>query len=96
MVMDEQVRAAILELLPQLRELGVTSLSVFGSASRSQLRPDSDVDFLVELEVDTVGRYFDVLFMLEDKLNRKVDLAFRETLHPLIRDRVVNEAVRVA
>jgi predicted nucleotidyltransferase len=96
MVMDEQVRAAILELLPQLRELGVTSLSVFGSASRSQLRPDSDVDFLVELEVDTVGRYFDVLFLLEDKLNRKVDLAFRETLHPLIRDRVVNEAVRVA
>jgi len=95
-VMDEQVRAAILELLPQLRELGVTSLSVFGSASRSQLRPDSDVDFLVELEVDTVGRYFDVLFLLEDKLNRKVDLAFRETLHPLIRDRVVNEAVRVA
>lgn len=94
--MDEQVRAAILELLPQLRELGVTSLSVFGSASRSQLRPDSDVDFLVELEVDTVGRYFDVLFLLEDKLNRKVDLAFRETLHPLIRDRVVNEAVRVA
>jgi predicted nucleotidyltransferase len=96
MVMDEQVRTAILELLPQLRELGVTSLSVFGSASRSQLRPDSDVDFLVELEVDTVGRYFDVLFLLEDKLNRKVDLAFRETLHPLIRDRVVNEAVRVA
>jgi uncharacterized protein len=96
MVMDEQVRAAILELLPQLRELGVTSLSVFGSASRSQLRPDSDVDFLVELEVDTVGRYFDVLFLLEDKLNRKVDLAFRATLHPLIRDRVVNEAVRVA
>jgi predicted nucleotidyltransferase len=94
--MDEQVRAAILELLPQLRELGVTSLSVFGSASRSQLRPDSDVDFLVELAVDTVGRYFDVLFLLEDKLNRKVDLAFRETLHPLIRDRVVNEAVRVA
>ena len=94
--MDEQVRTVILELLPQLRELGVKSLSVFGSASRSELGPDSDVDFLVELEEDTVGRYFDVLFLLEDKLNRKVDLAFSETLHPLIRDRVVEGAIRVA
>jgi hypothetical protein len=96
MVMDEQVRTAILELLPQLRELGVTSLSVFGSASRSQLRPDSDVDVLVELGIDNQETYFAVLFMLEDKLERKVDLVLRDTLHPRIRDRVVSEAVRVA
>ena len=34
----------------QLRELGVSALSIFGSTARQDGRPDSDVDLAVELD----------------------------------------------
>ncbi|MFH0878400.1 MAG: nucleotidyltransferase domain-containing protein, partial [Lentisphaerota bacterium] len=34
----------------QLTELGVKSLSIFGSVARGEERPDSDVDILVEFQ----------------------------------------------
>jgi predicted nucleotidyltransferase len=34
------------------RDYGVTSIGVFGSAARNELRPDSDIDLLVEFAPD--------------------------------------------
>jgi hypothetical protein len=76
---------------------GVRSLFLFGSASRGEAGPESDVDLLVEFD-RPVG-YFG-LFALQDYLESilgcKVDLGTPNSLKPRIRERVLGECVRVA
>ncbi len=57
-----------------LQELGVKSLSLFGSGARNQIKPDSDIDFLVEFD-SPVGLFglFQAQHYLEKILERSVD-----------------------
>jgi len=66
---------------------------VFGSAVRGEDRPDSDVDFLVELEegrslMDLGGLLMD----LQNLLRRNVDVVTERALHWYIKDQVLREA----
>ena len=81
----------------RLAELGVVSLSVFGSVARGESRPDSDVDFLVEFDGPaTFDRYMQLKFFLEDVLNRRVDLLTRQGIRPELRSSIEQDARRVA
>ncbi len=64
------------KITPILRAYGVKKASVFGSASRGDDRPDSDVDLLVELGPGPMGmfKYMELIGKLENSLNKKVDL----------------------
>ncbi|WP_228014792.1 nucleotidyltransferase family protein [Fortiea sp. LEGE XX443] len=54
----------------------------------------SDIDFLVEIEPQrTLLDQIALMQSLEELLGRKVDVAEPETLHELIRDKVLWEAV---
>lgn len=55
---------------------GVERASVFGSVSRGEDRPDSDIDLLVKLGDQPMGmfRYMRFIEEIEAKLGRKVDL----------------------
>jgi uncharacterized protein len=93
-------RNDILDLLEAQREsirrFGVTELGVFGSFARNEQRPNSDVDVLVEMDHNTFDAYMDLLFFLEDLFGRKVDLVVKDTIKPMIRNRVLREAVYVS
>lgn len=95
-------RAAILQLLsthlPELQsKYCVRRLALFGSAARDQLRPDSDVDVLVEYEGPTTfDHYFGLHDALEALLGRRVDLVTNQGLKPRARQHVEKELVRVA
>ncbi len=82
------------EILRLAARHGALNLRVFGSVARGEARPDSDVDFLVEL---APGRtLFDLgglLMDLQDLLGRSVDIVTEKGLHWYIRDRVLKEAV---
>jgi len=55
----------------------IRKLSIFGSAVRDQLHPDSDIDLLVEFEQDLTPGLFSIIRMemeLAEMLGRKVDL----------------------
>jgi predicted nucleotidyltransferase len=69
------------------------SVRVFGSVARGEANAESDVDFLVELEV---GRsLFDLggfLIDLQSLLSRKVDVVTEGGLHWYIKDRILSEA----
>lgn len=67
---------------------------MFGFVARGEARPDSDVDFLVELEPQrTLLDQIALMQSLEELLGRKVDVTEPETLHELIREKVLREAV---
>jgi hypothetical protein len=82
----------------QIRELarrhGVESVRVFGSEARGEAGPESDVDLLIRL---APGRGFrdlmDFCDEIEHALRRKVDVVVEDGLSPLIRQRVLREAV---
>ena len=83
----------------QLRDLcrrySVRELSVFGSAARGEMRPDSDIDILVEFLPDAeIGllEHAGLMLELSELLRRKVDLVSKRGLKPLTRDAILGEA----
>lgn len=94
--MDEIVRGKREEILRAAAKRGAYNVRVFGSVARGEAGPESDVDFLVQMEagrslLDMGGLLMD----LQDLLGRKVDIADQDGLYPYIRDRVLAEAVPV-
>ena len=79
------------KISPILRAYRVKKASVFGSVSRGDDRPDSDVDLLVELGPGPMGliEYIGFIHKLEDTLGKKVDLVtegnVNKHLEPYIR-----------
>jgi uncharacterized protein len=73
----------------------VRELSLFGSAARGEMRPESDIDLLVaflpESEIDLVD-YTGLMLDLSRLLGRKVDLVMKIGLKPLVRESVLGEA----
>jgi len=72
----------------------IRKLAVFGSALREDFRPDSDLDVLVEFELEhTPGlAFFGMEQELSELLKRKVDLNTPQFLSPYFRDKVLAEA----
>jgi predicted nucleotidyltransferase len=72
---------------------GARNIRVFGSVARGESRPDSDVDFLVDM---TPGRTLldlgGLLMELRDLLGVNVDVVTEDGLKPRIRERVLKEA----
>jgi len=69
---------------------------MFGSAARGELRPDSDVDLLVEFRPEAeIGfiEYAGLMLALSELLGRKVDLVSKPALRPLLRDAILSEAL---
>lgn len=82
--------------IPILKRNGVISASLFGSFVRSDVSIKSDIDFLLEYQ-DSVS-LFDVVELkreLEEKLGRKVDLVSLKYLNKRIREKVVQEQIRI-
>ena len=81
------------EILRIAARHGARNVRVFGSVARGEARPDSDVDFLVDMEP---GRsLFDMGGLLMDLralLGLDVDVVTEHGLKPRIRDRVLKEA----
>jgi predicted nucleotidyltransferase len=95
----KKVKEVIKKNETELRDMGVKSLSVFGSVVRGDSKPKSDINILVEFEEGrAIGLFelFDLRYFLEEKLKRKVDLGTPQALHPRLRDSILKQAVRVA
>lgn len=84
-----------IKLADLCRRYQVRELSLFGSAARGGMRPDSDVDLLVEfLPGANVGllEHAGLMLDLERLIGRKVDLVSRRGLKPRIRSSVLRDA----
>jgi predicted nucleotidyltransferase len=84
------------EIVRLAEKRGCRNIRVFGSVATGENRPDSDVDFLVDLEpgrtiFDLAGFLGDV----RDLLGTEIDVVESRSIHPYIRDRVLAEAIRL-
>ncbi len=94
MEMDATLKAHRDKILAIAASHGATNVRVFGSVVRGEAGPDSDVDFLVDLER---GRSLldlaKLLVELEQLLNRRVDVVTENGLRPHVREPILREAV---
>ena len=73
---------------------GAKNICVFGSCARGEAGPNSDIDLLIDAEPVTSSWFpAGLILELEDLLGRRVDVVTERGLNPLIRDRVLREAV---
>jgi len=92
----EGVRALLDGHRDELKAAGAATLSAYGSVVRSEARPDSDVDLMVEFS-EPVGlfRFIGLKLLLEKILDRPVDLCTPDSLHPALKSEILEEATRV-
>ena len=73
-------------------------LSVFGSAAHDSMRPESDIDLLVDFLPNAEPGLLDhagLMLDLSALFGRRVDLVSKNGLKPLIRDSVIRESRRL-
>ena len=89
--LGQDKRSAILAIAARH---GVQRVRVFGSFARGDASEDSDLDLLIDAGPLTPPWFpGGLLADLEKALGRRVDVAEESTLHPLIRDHVLQEAI---
>lgn len=92
-----QTKHDVLNLLFQnrarIRAFGVRRLGLFGSFARGDQATPSDVDLLVEFEEGrkTFDNFMQLSFLLEDVLQRRVELVTLESLNPYIGPHILRE-----
>ena len=90
----QEVIERIRGLTPKLRARGVRKLALFGSFARNTHHAESDVDLLVEFAPGkkNFDNFMAVCDLLEEKLQRRVELLTRESLSPHIGPHILQEA----
>jgi hypothetical protein len=84
-------RDAVLGLAAQH---GAYNVRVFGSVARGESDPQSDVDFLVDLEPGrTISDLGGLLMDLQEALGAPVDVVTERGLRVRVRERILAEAV---
>ena len=92
-MLRDEIMKRLAEHGEELRRHKVRRLGIFGSAARGELRPESDLDILVELDEKTFDGYMDLKFFWEKLFGRKVDLVMKEALKPALRAKILAETV---
>ena len=80
------------KILPELVKAGVKKASLFGSAARGEAKKGSDIDLIVEFKgrkslLDLAGLKQE----LEKVLGKRVDVLTYDSLHPLLKVRILRE-----
>ncbi len=91
-----KTKQQILELLAASkseleRRFGVKSLALFGSYSRGDMTPDSDVDILVDVAPEIGLEFVTLANRLENLLGLPVDLVSKRALKPRVHQSLKGE-----
>lgn len=83
-----------LQIVPILKNEGVTKPAVFGSFAEGTAKEGSDLDLLIEFpQGKTLFDLIDLKQKLEKKLNRKVDIITYGSIPPLLRDIILPKRI---
>lgn len=84
------------KILPILQRYGVKRAGLFGSYVRGELKEESDIDILVEIEKDiSLLDFVGIKLEIEEALGRKIDLVEYDTIKPPLKERILKEEKRI-
>ena len=74
----------IKEKSKDIKKYDVNKIGLFGSYLKNKQHKKSDIDIIVNFNVETFDNYMDLLFLLERMFKRKIDLVIEKDLHPAL------------
>ncbi|MBU2052754.1 MAG: nucleotidyltransferase domain-containing protein [Nanoarchaeota archaeon] len=90
----EQIKKKIVKIL---KKNNVVRAGIFGSYARGEQKKNSDIDVLIEVR----AKKFSLLdlvhleFELERILKKKVDLLTYKSINHLLKERILNEEIKI-
>ncbi len=89
----EDILLAIKRNQNKIESFGVKRLGLFGSYVRNEHNPQSDIDILVEFvhDLKSFDNFMHLSFLLEDILERHIELVTIESLSPYIKLHIIKE-----
>jgi len=92
-----EVKAQLNVLMPILKEkYSVETIEIFGSYARAEENKKSDLDILITFSKPyNLWEFIDVKDFLTKKLRMKVDLVPKDSIKPMIRDQILQEATSI-
>lgn len=93
---DDDIKKLKKIIVPVLKRYDVSKAGIFGSFARGEAKKTSDIDILIEFKgrkslLDLAGLEIE----LEKTLKRKVDTITYNSIHPLLRERILKEEVEI-
>jgi len=88
----EKIKSAIIRIL---RNNNIKKAGIFGSYASGKIKKNSDVDIIVEPPKNIGLGFVRIQFELEDSLGKKVDLITYNSVHPLLKKRILDEEIRI-
>ena len=79
-----------------LKENDIEKASLFGSILGKNFNKNSDIDILIKFKGKKT--LFDLVELKEElssKLNRRIDLLTYDAIHPLLKQKIVNNQIRI-
>jgi predicted nucleotidyltransferase len=96
MSIEELLNTKRSEILELAKRHGAHNVRVFGSVARGEAGPESDVDFIVEMDAErSLLDLGGLLYDLQQLLGMEVDVVTEKGLKARIRERVLAEAIPV-
>jgi len=85
------------KIIPLLKKNKIVKAGIFGSYARGEMKKNSDIDILVEINNENLSLLGFIRFKneLEGVLRKKVDLVEYNTIKSLIKERILNEEIKV-
>lgn len=86
MISQQYIINTIKQNCQDIKNLGVQEIALFGSYARNEQKTNSDVDFYVVFDPKkkSARNYFGLYDLLEEKLNKKVDIVTRESAEHIL------------
>lgn len=75
------------------KEFEIDEIILFGSYARDEATEKSDVDILIEAKNKNFDKKFDLKEFLEKEFNKKVDLAYIDSVRPFIMHFIKEELI---
>ena len=88
----EKIKNQIIKIL---KENKIKKAGIFGSYAKGKNKKSSDIDIIIEPKKNTGFGFFKIQMQLEEKLGRKIDLITYNSIHPMLKERILNEEVRI-
>ena len=83
-------------ILPILRKNTVSRAGIFGSFARGESTAKSDLDLLITFKgKKSLLDLIHLQMELEEVLKKKVDVLTYKSIHPLLKEKILNEEVKI-
>ncbi len=88
----EEIKLKIKEVLIKNK---IKKAGIFGSYARGDYKKNSDIDILIEPPEGMGFGFAGLEIQLSDKLKKKIDLVTYKGISPYLKDKILNEEVRI-